>query len=190
MKQLLFIMLTINILCLSASDALAGLTNNAVDPTSDAPVALSLNAAVSAIDISEGKSFNTAESAINAPAGLVCNLLVRPELTVITTPTPQFGWAIPAGKANEKQTAYRILVATSLTKLNEDTGDMWDSGMTPSNHSQHIPYKGRELQPQSVYFWKVAFRNGNGEVSPFSNPQQFNTGEFGRTQAWPGESRC
>ncbi|MDR0395038.1 MAG: alpha-L-rhamnosidase [Tannerella sp.] len=127
--------------------------------------------------------------ATNKPEGLVCNLLVRPELTVITTAEPQFGWALPAGREYEKQTAYRILVASSVSKLNENTGDMWDSGKQVSDRSQNVRYKGKELQPQSKYYWKVAVWNGKGEESPFSDPQRFNTGEFGRNPAWPGESR-
>lgn len=128
-------------------------------------------------------------SAQNEPTGLVCNLLVRPELTVITTPEPQFGWVVPDTKENAKQSAYRILVASSVTNLNAGVGDMWDSGKQLSDRSQNILYKGNPLQPGSTYYWKVAFWNGAGEASGFSRPQTFHTGEFGRTPAWPGESR-
>lgn len=128
-------------------------------------------------------------TAKNEPTGLICNLLVRPELTVITTPEPRFGWVIPSVKENSKQIAYRILVASSLSKLNENTGDMWDSGKQVSGQSQHISYKGKKLQTGSTYYWKVAFWNAKNEESSFSRPQQFNTGEFGRAPTWPGESR-
>ncbi len=47
------------------------------------------------------------------PTGLLCNLLTRPELTLITTPQPQFGWIVNS----EIQTAYQILVASSVEKL-------------------------------------------------------------------------
>jgi hypothetical protein len=66
---------------------------------------------------------------------------------------------------------------------------MWDSGKQVSSQSQHVHYKGKTLQPWSGYYWKVAFWNTDGEESSFSKPQRFNTGEFGRDQAWPGESR-
>lgn len=128
-------------------------------------------------------------SAKNEPTGLICNLLVHPELTVITTPEPQFGWIVPPGAKNEKQLAYHILVASTLSGLDKNTGDMWDSGKQVSAQSQHIPYKGKELQPESTYYWKVAFWNTENEESSFSRPQQFNTGEFGRPMKWPGESR-
>ena len=125
----------------------------------------------------------------NEPVGLVCNLLVRPELTVITTPVPQFGWSVPSAKENKKQLAYRILVASSLSNINDNIGDMWDSGKQLSDKSQDIGYKGNALQPWSKYYWKVAFWNSENEESSFSKPQQFNTGEFGRATAWSGESR-
>lgn len=125
----------------------------------------------------------------NEPIGLICNLLAHPELTVITTPVPQFGWVIPPEKANERQVAYRILVASSLSKLNENVGDMWDSGKQISTRSQHIQYEGTNLQPFSEYYWKVAFWNAKDEESDFSQPQKFNTGEFHRKSLWPGESR-
>lgn len=128
-------------------------------------------------------------SAQNKPEGLICNLLVHPELTVITTPIPQFGWVVPSGKKNKNQSAYRILVASSLSKLDDEIGDFWDSGKQLSNQSQHITYKGKALQPNSSYYWKVAFWNEENTESSFSQPQQFNIGELGRKQVWPSESR-
>ena len=119
------------------------------------------------------------------PTGLLCNLLTRPELTQITTPQPQFGWIVNS----EIQTAYHIVVASSLEKLEQNSGDLWDSGKQTSKQSQHISYKGKELHPNSTYYWKVATWNKNDEQSEYSTPQQFNTGEFGRKTMWPGESR-
>lgn len=125
----------------------------------------------------------------NKPIGLLCNLLSNPELAVITTQELKFGWVIPTGSENREQTAYRILLSSSINKLNNNVGDMWDSKKQLSNESQHVMYRGKKLQPWSTYYWKVAFWNGKDVVSSFSNPQQLNTGEFGRISTWPGESR-
>ncbi len=125
----------------------------------------------------------------NTPSGLLCNLMSQPELTVITTPQPQFGWVVPTGNKNEKQKAYRILVASSIQLLNDNIGDFWDSGKQDTSQSQHVLYNGKKLQPWSTYYWKVAFWDKNNNESSFSRPQQFNTGEFGRVRSWPGESR-
>jgi hypothetical protein len=119
------------------------------------------------------------------PTGLLCNLLTRPELTQITTPQPQFGWIVNS----ETQTAYRIMVANSMANLEQNKANLWDSGKQMSKQSQHILYKGKKLQANSTYYWKVSTWNKNGEQSEFSKPQQLNTGEFGRERMWPGESR-
>ena len=119
------------------------------------------------------------------PTGLLCNLLTRPELTHLTTHQPQFGWIVNS----ELQTAYQILVASSIEKLEQNEGDLWDSRKQISKQSQHIIYMGGELQAHSTYFWKVATWDKNGEQSEYSIPQQINIGEFGREKMWPGESR-
>ncbi len=59
--------------------------------------------------------FSTSLFAQNQPTGLLCNLLSRPELTQITSPYPQFGWIVNS----EIQSAYQILVASSVEKLVE-----------------------------------------------------------------------
>ena len=119
------------------------------------------------------------------PTGLLCNLLTRPELTQITTPQPQFGWIVHS----DAQSAYRILVASSPQKLATNSADLWDSGKIVSSQSQHIVYSGKELHPNSTYYWKVSTWNQNDEQSEYSQPQQFNTGELEREKSWPGESR-
>jgi len=119
------------------------------------------------------------------PAGLLCNLLTRPQLTKITTSQSQFGWIVNS----ETQTAWRIIVATSREKLNQNNGDFWDSGKQPTAQSQHIGYKGKKPDTTATYYWKVANSNKNDEQSEFSLPQQFDTGDFGRKKMWPVESR-
>lgn len=123
------------------------------------------------------------------PTGLICNLLVRPELTAITQPVPQFGWVLPPEANNRVQTAYRLVVASTPEQLNRDQGDCWDSGKVASNQSQQIPYGGKALEPQSTYYWKVAYWNAQQQASPFSEPQTIHTGVFNQPTAWPGESK-
>ncbi len=119
------------------------------------------------------------------PTGLLCNLLKRPELTKITTAQPQFGWIVNS----ESQYAYNILVASSLEKLAQNSGDLWDSGKQISRQSQHSMYTGSRLENNATYYWKVATWNKNDQQSSYSEPQQFNTGTFEQEKMWPGESR-
>ncbi|MBL7967927.1 MAG: hypothetical protein JNK09_13075 [Prolixibacteraceae bacterium] len=89
---------------------------------------------------------------------------------------PFFGWIVNSGQDNTVQTAYQILVASSLSNIQKNVGDCWDSGKTESNQSINISYAGKELQPHSVYFWKVKTWDNHGVESSFSAVSQFKTG--------------
>jgi alpha-L-rhamnosidase len=41
---------------------------------------------------------------------------------------PRLSWVIESGKRGERQTAYRVLVASTPELLAKDQGDLWDSG--------------------------------------------------------------
>jgi hypothetical protein len=115
-----------------------------------------------------------AESAF-APTGMLCDLLAHPEETVITTAVPEFGWDYNPSCQNDAQTAYRIIVASSDDLANRGTGDIWDSGMVNSSDSINVPYGGKELRPDTDYYWRVQTTDGRGQIGPFSSTQHFRT---------------
>jgi hypothetical protein len=124
----------------------------------------------------------------NRPKGLMTDLLSIPEYAVITNSQPHFSWIIPGEKSI--QTAYQILVASDSTKLEENIGDMWDSGKIDSKNPISIPYKGKSLKENTPYWWKVRTWDQNKTASEYSFPQKFNTGDFEHVnRKWPGESR-
>ena len=88
---------------------------------------------------------------------------------------PFFGWIVNSDQNNTVQTAYRILVASSLENIQKNTGDCWDSGKMESDQSVNLIYAGKELQPNSVYFWKVKTWDSHGVESAFSPIAQFKT---------------
>ncbi len=88
---------------------------------------------------------------------------------------PFFGWIVNSDQNNTIQTAYQILVASSLENMQKNVGDCWDSGKTESSQSINISYAGKELQPNSVYFWKVKTWDNHGVESSFSAVSQFKT---------------
>ena len=53
------------------------------------------------------------------------------------------------------QTAYRVLVASDLPKLNANQGDLWDSGEVESPQSSGIRYAGKRLTKGKKAHWKV-----------------------------------
>src|ERR1039457_6186480 len=80
------------------------------------------------------------------PQQLRCEYRVNPQ--GIDATEPRLSWVLvpvdPKARAL-RQSAYRILVASSEAALRGNTGDLWDSGKTASTDSIHIVYRGRPL---------------------------------------------
>jgi len=93
----------------------------------------------------------------------------------ISRKQPFFGWIVNSDQNNTVQTDYRILVASSLENIQKNIGDCWDSGKIESDQSINVIYSGKELQPNTVYFWKVKTWDNHGVESPFSPVSQFKT---------------
>ncbi len=45
----------------------------------------------------------------------------------IDTPQPRFSWILESNQRGQMQSAYHVLVASSVEKLRSDIGDKWDS---------------------------------------------------------------
>ena len=133
--------------------------------------------------------FNVTGKAQDAPSGLLCDLLTHPEQSLITDAQPDFGWIVNASHADEVQSAYQILVGSSLENLAQGKGDLWDSGKVASAQSINVNYTGKPLQSSTTYWWQVRTWNKAGQPSAYSQPQRFNNGELNRKKTWPGESR-
>ena len=76
------------------------------------------------------------------------------------------------------QSAYQILVASSLDNLKKNKADMWDTGKVNSRSSANTRYNGKKLSPNKNYFWKVRIWNKDDIAGTYSEPQQFTTGDF------------
>ena len=94
---------------------------------------------------------------------------------------PRFSWILQPTKENgygQKQTAYRILVASSHNLLKEGKADVWDTEWVTSDDMQLIKFDGKKLQSDHTYYWKVAVRDESGNESAFSEIAQWSTGLF------------
>ncbi len=89
--------------------------------------------------------------------------------------SPRLSWQIKSAHRNTNQTAYQILVATSLEKLRNNEGDLWNSGKVNSDQSIHVKYAGKSLQSRMHCFWKVKVWTTKGESS-YTSPSQFSMG--------------
>ena len=93
---------------------------------------------------------------------------------------PHLSWKIEARKAkvkDVKQTAYRILVASSPELLTKDKGDLWDTGEVTSDSSVWIAYGGTPLRDNTRCYWKVRVSTTAGR-SAWSEPASWSMGLF------------
>lgn len=125
---------------------------------------------------------------LSPPSGLTTAYLRAPSEAVITDSTPDFAWVFP--QTGIKQSAYRILVASSPFLLQEGEADLWDSEVVRDHNSVNVTYNGRPLNDNETYWWQVKAWSDEGLESDYSLPQRFNTGEFDRSGVdYPGQSK-
>jgi alpha-L-rhamnosidase len=98
---------------------------------------------------------------------LQCEMLNNPE--GIDVLKPRLSWQIKSDVNAVKQTAYQILVASTLENLNGNKADLWDSGKVESNESVNIIYNGKKLKDRDNAFWKVIVFTNKGEIKSTEN---------------------
>ncbi|SFB80679.1 alpha-L-rhamnosidase [Parapedobacter composti] len=113
------------------------------------------------------------------PKHLRCEYLINPRGLDIMK--PRFSWKLEATNNRgfgQRQTAYRVLVASVDKLLAQEQGDMWDSGWVASDNMQHIEYSGRDLQSDRTYYWQVQVKDESSTESAWSETATWSTGLF------------
>src|SRR4051812_27705086 len=90
-----------------------------------------------------------------APTALRCEYKIDP--LGIDQTTPRFDWQLKSDQANardQKQSAYQVLVASNEDNLNNNRGDLWDSGVVKSDATAQINYGGEALKSEQQALWK------------------------------------
>ena len=107
----------------------------------------------------------------------------------VSSSHPLLGWVMESGMPDTKQTAYRILVASSDELLEDGKADIWDSGKVESSRSFAVQYEGPALQGGKVYHWAVKTWDDHGIESPYSKHKRFCTDNAmdGHTESYPLE---
>ena len=79
----------------------------------------------------------------------------------LATSQPRFSWNYETTENDVVQQNYRIIVATTNENAEKNIGDLWDSGMIPSNQMLYIPYAGKELKSRSnrENYTKINFKS-------------------------------
>ena len=117
------------------------------------------------------------------PQHLRCEYLDNP--LGIDVVRPRLSWYSTSNQRDENQTAYTILVASSLKKLNADQGNLWDSGRIKSSRSLNIIYNGKNLHSGEYCFWKVRVWDSRGNESEWSKPAEWSMGLLNKDD-WQG----
>ena len=83
---------------------------------------------------------------------------------------PRLSWRLMSENRGERQTAYRVLVASSAEKLDPENADIWDSRKMHSNRNYGVVYRGKPLRSGGKYYWTVRVWDAAGRPSEWSDP--------------------
>lgn len=137
---------------------------------------LRYTAAGLAVLLAASGNAQTAHESINCLeiSRLRCEYLEDPE--GIDVREPRLSWTVVSSERGQRQTAYQIIAASNPSLLDEDRGDLWDSGKVASSETVHVVYGGRALRSRDVCWWRVRVWDRDGEVSVWSEPAHWTMG--------------
>ena len=108
------------------------------------------------------------------PAYLRCEYRVNP--AGIGETEPRLNWVVESGERGQRQTACRVLVASSEALLAQDNGDLWDTGKISGSETTGLTYAGKPLASGQQCFWKLKVWDARGLESPWSAPAKWTMG--------------
>jgi len=83
---------------------------------------------------------------------------------------PRYGWVNP--KETVKQSGYQILVASSKANIDNNIGDVWNSGQV-RNADVKVNHGGTEIKAGRGYYWKVRVWDQDNRLGAYSAAQLF-----------------
>ena len=119
-------------------------------------------------------ALNTTTAAQLKATTLRCEYRANP--LAINAAKPRLSWIVESAQRGTVQTAYEVLVASDPKILNENRGDLWESGKVAGDQNTQISYAGKPLATRTPCFWKVRIWDNHGNVSPFSSPSSWRMG--------------
>lgn len=115
------------------------------------------------------------------PVNLRCEYETNPQ--GVDIPQPRLFWTLESPERGQRQSAYQIVVASSISLLADDKGDLWDSGKVASDETTHIRYAGGKLKSSQQVFWKVRVWDRDDRPSAWSQPATWTMGVL-NTNDW------
>lgn len=107
----------------------------------------------------------------NGPYNLKVEFMRNTGSSATVVSRAKYTWSIQ--KNIFSQSAFQILVASSQKKLDNNIGDVWNSGEIRSKICSKIEHIGNELIKGRTYFWKVRIWDENNRLSDYSESQAF-----------------
>ena len=89
---------------------------------------------------------------------------------------PKLSWVIESTKPGQKQIAYQIIASSSPEKLQQNNGDMWNTGKFNCEQSILTNYAGKKPGSGERVYWKVRIWDKDGNPTPWSEPAWFEIG--------------
>jgi len=109
------------------------------------------------------------------PENLRCESLVSP--VGLDVHHPRLSWMLPTlTRRGVRQSAWRVLAASSLKRLAANEADLWDSGRVEGADSILIPYSGAPLSSRATVYWKVQVWDDSEMTSDWSDPAYWEMG--------------
>ena len=118
-----------------------------------------------------------------------CDLMINPDFEVgslkceyrmdplgIDVIHPRLSWVIQSAQEGQKQSAYRILIASNPEKLKNEQGDIWDSKKIFSDQTSQVVYRGTSLKSRDQVWWKVKIWDKEGATSGWSEVSTWSMG--------------
>jgi alpha-L-rhamnosidase len=124
------------------------------------------------------------------PQNLRCEYLVNPE--GIDEKYPRFSWTLaPTNNKQfaQQQTAYKIIVSSSMQNVLAEKADCWNSGWVNSSDMSQVVYDGIPLQSDRKYYWRLAVKDEKGKIASWSKVNHWSTGLFSQSEwsaSWIG----
>lgn len=89
--------------------------------------------------------------------------------------SPTFSWQLPINEQVKSQSAFQIIVASSLDLL-PDNPDLWNSEKQQTDQSVWIKYQGEPLESRQKVYWQVKYWNQDDKASDWSKISDFELG--------------
>lgn len=113
----------------------------------------------------------TMDQSLKAPPVQVVHLRCENQIEplAIVADAPRLSWQMDQCRRGTRQTAYQVMVASSLELLKKGKADLWDSGKQQTDQSILVPYQGRDLKSGEKCYWKVRVWGESDKVTAWSS---------------------